>query len=348
MKLTDKAEVGLLLGADLARSPFDSFAGRYSAARKIMEERIRILELIDITLPEAHREYQQEHVAIRDGIFGQLAEQRKILGEDGYAFPFFTLSYSLYVTIAHVVGGGRISEDSLTLLICALDDIKIHADDLGIENLIQSELKSSDLPADRSADVISETKVFRIWIRLISTIMERWIEAERRDGEDLPGIGLSDHPLYNCFISYSHLDEDFGAHLCESLQLDGVDVWMAPNKLHAGQDLTKSIGEALDHYEKLILVLTPNIFKSKWVAHEIKTAMKVGPLRHTEVLIPIYLGPKEKIDEWTLVDEETGTDLASEIRNLLYADFTNWEDPKSFKKSFEIVKRALRKLRLEN
>jgi hypothetical protein len=143
---------------------------------------------------------------------------------------------------------------------------------------------------------------------------------------------LNDTPavqFYSCFISHSSADKNFCEWLCRQLRRAGLRVWYAPEELAAGRKLVKQIQEAIHVYDKLLLVLSPNSMRSGWVANEIRWARRREMETAKQVLFPISLVSHTELKQWSLVDEETGEDLASEIRGYFVPDFSNWADPKT-------------------
>ena len=85
------------------------------------------------------------------------------------------------------------------------------------------------------------------------------------------------------FISYRSIENDkalFIRHLCEA---NGIECWKAPEDIHPGKDYSASIPDAIDNCSALVIVLTEEAQKSKWILREITDAenknKRVIPIR---------------------------------------------------------------------
>ena len=120
------------------------------------------------------------------------------------------------------------------------------------------------------------------------------------------------------FLSHSWNDEFFTRRLAETLQDAGVYVWIDEAELRVGDSLISKISDAIDQTDYVVAVLSQNSVNSNWVKKELELAMteeingkrvKVLPILIEECEIPLYL------------------------RDKVYADFTNANDPDEFKRS---------------
>ena len=150
---------------------------------------------------------------------------------------------------------------------------------------------------------------------------------------------------YSCFISYSTRDQEFADRLHADLQSKGVRCWFAPEDIKGGMKLHEQIPEAIRLYDKLLLVLSENSMRSKWVEAEIIHAREGEKRENRRKLFPIGLAEYSTIREWEAFNADTGEDLAREIRKYHIPDFSKWgEDEESYKIAFE---RLLEDLSLE-
>jgi len=147
----------------------------------------------------------------------------------------------------------------------------------------------------------------------------------------LVGTGIE---FYSLFISYSTHDQEFAERLYADLQDKGVRCWFAPHKLQGGKKVHEQIDEAIRFYDKLLLILSPASMESEWVKAEIFKAREREIKEKWRVLYPIRLCSFEELRDWTLVDGDTGKDLAREIREYFIPDFSNWKDHDSYKIAF--------------
>ena len=147
--------------------------------------------------------------------------------------------------------------------------------------------------------------------------------------------------FYSCFISYSHQDEEFAKRLCADLQDNGVRCWFSPADGRAGVKLFPQIDEAIRVHDKLLLILSPDSMNSQWVKVEIAKARQRELQEGGQLLFPTRLVDFEAIKLWECLDSETGKDLASEIREYLIPDFSDWKSHDAYEEAFQRLLRDL-------
>jgi hypothetical protein len=81
---------------------------------------------------------------------------------------------------------------------------------------------------------------------------------------------------------------------------------------------------------------------SNWVTHEVRRAYQKEHLHGKRVLFPIRLNDFEALKQWTLPDDDTGQDLAVELRRYYIPDFSTWKDHDAFESAFTRLLAALR------
>jgi uncharacterized protein YjbI with pentapeptide repeats len=173
--------------------------------------------------------------------------------------------------------------------------------------------------------------------------------------EFLRGVGLSDEVIsmagslthkeqrfHSCFISYSTADQDFADCLYADLQARGVRCWFAPHDIQGGRKIHEQIGEAIQVYDKLLLILSDSSMSSNWVRTEIANARGRETQQKGQMLFPISLVKFGRIKDWKLFDADTGIDSAREIREYFIPDFSNWQDGESYSRTFERLVRDLK------
>lgn|ERR1044072_4968655 len=171
----------------------------------------------------------------------------------------------------------------------------------------------------------------------------------------LRGVGLPDdfvtyaHSIVgkaiefqSCFISYSHLDEEFTRRLYSEMRDADLRVWFAPEEIKGGCKLYEQIEHAIQLHDRLLLILSENSIKSEWVMTEIRKARAIEVEEGRRKLFPISLVDLETVKAWECFDTDTGKDLAVEVREYFIPDFSNWKDHDAFKIAF---KRLLRDLK---
>jgi TIR domain len=142
--------------------------------------------------------------------------------------------------------------------------------------------------------------------------------------------GDHNKPYFSCFISYATSDDAFARKLYDRLVAAGVDVWFAPENIHAGQKLHEQIYEAIRQNAKLLLVLSEHSINSEWVKTEIRNARKSEVRDGKQKLFPIRLIDMPTLRDWECFDADIGKDSAVEIREYFIPDFSGWENAEAF------------------
>lgn len=148
--------------------------------------------------------------------------------------------------------------------------------------------------------------------------------------------------FYSCFISHSHEDEEFAAQLYARLREANIRVWFAPEDVSGGKKLGEQIFDAIQKYDRLLIVLSEHSLKSDWVITEIRKARQTEIRENRRKLFPIRLVDFKTIQNWECFDADTGKDLAVVMREYFIPDFSGWRSQSDFENAF---KRLLRDLR---
>jgi hypothetical protein len=119
-------------------------------------------------------------------------------------------------------------------------------------------------------------------------------------------------------------------------------VWFAPEDVQGGKKLHEQIDEAIQFYDKLLLILSPNSMDSEWVATEIRGARRAERQEERRKLFPVRLVPIEAIENWECFDSDSRKDLGVEIREYFIPDFSNWKDHDAFEAAFAKLHRDLK------
>ncbi|NTW68762.1 MAG: toll/interleukin-1 receptor domain-containing protein [Chlorobiaceae bacterium] len=139
---------------------------------------------------------------------------------------------------------------------------------------------------------------------------------------------------YSCFISYSHLDEEFAKRLHNDLQAKGVRCWFAPHDLKIGDKIRPSIDDSIRVHDKLLLILSEHSVQSDWVEHEVEHALSLETERKKTVLFPV------RIDEEIM---ESTTGWAGNVKRQRHiGDFTQWKQHDTYQKAFNRLLRDLK------
>jgi len=70
------------------------------------------------------------------------------------------------------------------------------------------------------------------------------------------------------FISHSHEDKQAVQRITARLAAAGHDVWVDSLKLRPGDNIQRKIEEGLKTADALVIVVSNNSFRSKWVQQE--------------------------------------------------------------------------------
>jgi uncharacterized protein YjbI with pentapeptide repeats len=179
------------------------------------------------------------------------------------------------------------------------------------------------------------------------------IDTLYRSGGNIPeiflrGCGLDDAMIdlakalakkppryFSAFISFAEQDETFARMLHDHLRKNGVRVWFAPEDLRIGQTIEESIDQAIQDFDKVILVLSKNSIDRAWVRHEFERAAQREKIQRRSVLFPIRLDDAvfETTEQW-----------AYDLRKRHIGDFRNWENPLLYQNA---INRLLRDLNAE-
>jgi hypothetical protein len=141
--------------------------------------------------------------------------------------------------------------------------------------------------------------------------------------------------FYSCFICYSSKDTAFVERLYADLQSKEVRCWYASRDMRIGSPILTEIDSAISRHDKLLLILSENSVRSRWVEHEVlaATTKEFQQDRKGRVLFPIRLDDSvmEIHDSWV-----------NSVRTRHIGDFTKWKDHDSYQKAFDRLLRDLK------
>jgi hypothetical protein len=128
------------------------------------------------------------------------------------------------------------------------------------------------------------------------------------------------------FIGYSRKDSEIARFIDASLLSAGVRTFRDEKDILVGDSFPERLYEGLTRASHLLYILSANSVASKWVQEE----LSVAKVKEKEVsgfkILPV------------LVDE---VDLPIAIRHVHYADFRNWQDRDSYRRSFLAILRSI-------
>jgi hypothetical protein len=140
--------------------------------------------------------------------------------------------------------------------------------------------------------------------------------------------------FHSCFISYSSHDQAFAERLHADLRSRNLRVWFAPEDLKIGDRFQERIEESIRLYDKVMIILSDESVKSRWVEREINAAREREDREKRTVLFPI------RIDDAVM---EAPQPWAADIRRTRHiGDFRRWKRHDSYQKALARLLRDLR------
>jgi hypothetical protein len=133
-------------------------------------------------------------------------------------------------------------------------------------------------------------------------------------------------PYHSCFLSYSHQDQAFVDKLYADLRKWNVPCWFAPDSIRTGEEFRRAIKMAIRTSDKLLVVLSENSSRSRWVQWEVCVARHIEANEHRVVLCPISI-----VNPSGCPTGRWFTDL-KKSRHI--CDFSNCDDAQEYEKSF--------------
>ena len=90
------------------------------------------------------------------------------------------------------------------------------------------------------------------------------------------------------FISYAHSDEVLAQKVVAILEEAGLEVWDDTREILPGDNWAEQVARALKESEAMVVLLTPEATRSRWVRREIEYAL--GEKRYSKRLILVLVG----------------------------------------------------------
>jgi hypothetical protein len=144
---------------------------------------------------------------------------------------------------------------------------------------------------------------------------------------------------YKCFISFTEADDNFSEKIYNDLQTSGVRCWRWKEDAKWGQVLMQSIDDAINLYDKLIVICSEQSLNSPAVIREIERALqKEDELarqgKRSEVLFPI------RLDDFVFIGWKHYR--KADVIAKTVGDFRQWTDEELYLKAFAHLIRDLR------
>jgi len=89
------------------------------------------------------------------------------------------------------------------------------------------------------------------------------------------------------FLSYTQAEQDFARALSQELTRRGLEVWSDEQEILPGDNWGSSIAEALKKSKALVVLISPESMRSKFVRSEIQYAL--GELSYEQRIFPVMV-----------------------------------------------------------
>ena len=127
-------------------------------------------------------------------------------------------------------------------------------------------------------------------------------------------LAMPGNETMQVFLSYDRADEAFAKALSAELTKRGLSVWMDEERLLPGDNWAEQIGEALKKSKAMVVLISPESMRSKWIRHEIEYAL--GDLRYENRLFPVLVRQTDQVPwilrELNMLSARQGTAKISE------------------------------------
>lgn len=97
------------------------------------------------------------------------------------------------------------------------------------------------------------------------------------------------------FLSHAHSDERLAERVSRILEDAGLQVWDATREIMPGDNWAATLGNALQESQAMVVLVTPDAMRSKWVRWEIEYAL--GQTRFRERLVPVFVGDPDDLEK---------------------------------------------------
>lgn len=115
------------------------------------------------------------------------------------------------------------------------------------------------------------------------------------------------------FVSYATEDQQVAEQLTRMFEQAGLDVWFAPRSMRGGRKLFDQLMRVVDARDRVVFVASPASLASPWVQLELRRAL-AAPEAGRRV-VPVLLVDDAQWLAWSLIDPDSGRDLAAEVRS---------------------------------
>lgn len=156
----------------------------------------------------------------------------------------------------------------------------------------------------------------------------------------IPDLIASIAPIqfYKCFISFTETDDAFVEKLYNDLIARGVNCWRWKENARWGANLMRSIDQAIQAFDKVMVVCSEQSLQAPVVLREIERALqKEDELtrqgKDSDVLFPV------RLDDYVL--NEWDHHRKADVNEKYIGDFRQWRDPAKYSEGLDRLIRDL-------
>lgn len=153
----------------------------------------------------------------------------------------------------------------------------------------------------------------------------------------------------SCFISYARSDERFVNRLCADLMFNNVPYWIDVRDVQPGEYVQTKINEAIEQYDKVLLVCSEASVTRKYIAHEVLQAIKFERLHGVQKLVPVMIDKyimSQSMESYAASQTATGEwkeNWLWKVQALQIGDFCDWKSYDSYKEQLDRVLLVLKR-----
>ena len=128
------------------------------------------------------------------------------------------------------------------------------------------------------------------------------------------------------YLTHSTKDADLAHRLTVRLKRDGLRVWTTQEQIAPGDNWARKIGDALDHSELMLILLTPRATESDRLRQDIEFAL--GSRKYEGRVFSVFVGPTMEAGKdmpWILLKQpfvqvESSRDFDKVVRGIRELD----------------------------
>jgi len=131
------------------------------------------------------------------------------------------------------------------------------------------------------------------------------------------------------FLSYAFKDREFAQKIAERIKAYGVHVWYDEWELALGDSIIDVIERVISSSDYIIILLSPNSVKSKWVQHELSVALTHELTARDVTIMPVVIADCEipialKSRQWLDLRKDSERNIDILVRQIANAPRINF------------------------